>query len=221
MSTMPHLGHPVPPYPYSGLSFEELPLEAQNMLNCYVLSADSYDPAAVEEVRHQRAGRLYRNLTGVFDALVTKRREVVGINAALQTMQPGRPEYTAAEDTYVRIARHVYHELLPELHGHLDRFIRETDALVWFEQHVRDGTPDAVSEEERERYRGNKMAPVIEGAFDLLFRLDAAVVMRDLENLEREVRAPPPSPTSPTTRKKAVRLTKSFELLSSRYNRNW
>ncbi|KAF5376278.1 hypothetical protein D9615_008516 [Tricholomella constricta] len=179
---MPAIGHDIPLYSYNGL--DKLPAEAQKVLDSYGLSLDDYDGDVVKEAHQQRASTMQLNLLGVFDALTKKRREVAGIHAALADMEPG-PEYKEVEDRYLRIARHVYYELLPEMHGHMERFIAEVDALVWYEHKVREGTPDAVSLEEIEQYRVNKIAPVLEEAFSTLKRLDLAVVLKDLQTRER------------------------------------
>ncbi|KAF8069919.1 hypothetical protein FPV67DRAFT_1413742 [Lyophyllum atratum] len=189
---MPSVGHDIPPYPHHSVPFGVLPLGAQKLLLDHGLTVDHYDPNAVEEVRCQRAAKLYHDLQAVFDALVLLRREVVAINAALENLEPG-PEYEKAEEAYVEIARCVFHDLLPEMHGRIDQFIAEADALVWFEHHVREGTPHAVSREEIERYRDAKMTPIIERAFDLLFKLDTAIVLKDLEAMDKvgDTQGPP------------------------------
>ena len=178
------------PYGFSNFPFEELPRQAQAFLvenNLYPII--KYNTDTVNQLRQHRASKLYRTLEGVHGAIVTRRRELASMNPNdipwddLDTLgeSPCDPK-----DRCRSLLLEVVTILYPELCDHLNDFMLDMDALVWFDVYVRHGTPDAVPPEFVHEYRMSKSQPVLDASFNALAQLDADAFRVDFHRLAAE-----------------------------------
>ena len=140
-------------FSFHDLPFHDLPLSAQDFLtdtaNLYPDSPslsclDYFDE--LTHIRKNRAARLQRVLEGV------------NHDIAKNMMVLANPTNDGSSDDNNRTIAisEIRDILLPEWRGHLDDYVEEIDALVWFEIHTRKGTPYPFSLEQvlidREEY---------------------------------------------------------------------
>lgn len=202
-STMPVPVYELPPYMFSGLSFADLPQRAREFLSSPSLATPElvHDQEIVNSKLTYLSHKLMRSCTGVHVSLVHLRREVASLAAdaskrlkdaavpgwALVHAQP-EPELS---EKRVQIAGEVL-TLLPEWRAHLDEFMEDLDALVWFDVHARLGTPDEVTPEVELLYRESRAQPILRATIEALLALDAAAVKADIP--VTPLPSPPSSP---------------------------
>jgi hypothetical protein len=95
--------------------------------------------------------------------------------------------------------------LVEEWRAHLDDCIELSDALVWLEVRVRQGTPEGLGRVDEERYRNNMAVTIRDAAIDGLCALDTDAVrlLQAIEGLmptaPAQVIAPQAQSTPPST----------------------
>ncbi|KAF8965608.1 hypothetical protein BDZ97DRAFT_1918161 [Flammula alnicola] len=148
------------PFQYADLAFDELPQSAQKFLtdttNLFPLSSiqpDLYFPMMLQ-VRKARQERLVRTLEGVHRSIVA---------GMLATSTPA--------DNREDRSKHLFDlqsVLIPEWRSHLDAYVDEIDALIWFEMATRKGTRWEQSLEQSLREREEDVQRMLEFALQCL-----------------------------------------------------
>lgn len=140
-----------PLFSFHDLPFHDLPLSVQDFLthvtNLYPDSPECSSEEYFDELTHirkNRAARLQRVLEGV-------NRDIANNMIVL-----ANPTNNLDDDSRNIPIAEIQNILLPEWRSHLDDYVEEIDALVWFTMHTRKGTPYPFSLErvlsDREEY---------------------------------------------------------------------
>jgi len=149
------------PFSFHDLEFSDLPQSAQEFLtqttNLYHQFPASCGPTYFDEICHirkNRAERLERVLENVNRGIADNMMVVLA-------------NHTDDESRNVAIAE-MQQALLPEWRSHLDDYVDEIDALVWFDVHAQKGTPHPLSLKQVLHDREEDVARMIELALQLL-----------------------------------------------------
>jgi hypothetical protein len=147
-------------FDFHDLQFSELPQPTREFLtdttNLYPRFPASCGPVYFDDILHirkARAAQLKRVLEGV------NRRIANDMIVSTHHSDEGAKNASKAEVDKV---------LIPQWRRHLDDYVLEIDALVWFEVHAQRGTPNPLSLKQALSDREEDVARIIEFALQLL-----------------------------------------------------